>query len=257
MNLVATSNWHQRWLKTLERIRCVLTQDELDDFMDRLVKPERPTTLAFVNAHAMNCVAANEDFGSALWRADIVVRDGSGMSILLRALARPPGFNLNGTDLIPRIIARHAGQGIALFGTVSPWLDEAAAQVRSTLAPASWVTTLDGFQPSDDYLEWARRHKPALIVLGMGMPKQEKVAAQLRDGLDYPCLIVCGGAIIDFMGGRVPRAPLWIRDLGIEWAFRLCQEPRRLFERYVLGNPVFLMRSMRFRRWSGKWNSST
>jgi hypothetical protein len=64
----------------------------------------------------------------------------------------------------------------------------------------------------------------------------------------YPCLIVCGGAIIDFMGGKTARAPQWMRKTGIEWVFRLLLEPRRLFQRYVVGNPVFLARAFAMAR---------
>jgi exopolysaccharide biosynthesis WecB/TagA/CpsF family protein len=76
------------------------------------------------------------------------------------------------------------------------------------------------------------------------MPKQEQVAAQLRKQLSNGCLIVCGGAIIDFLGGKVTRAPLWVRNWGIEWMYRLAVEPKRLFKRYVIGNPKFLVRSL-------------
>jgi exopolysaccharide biosynthesis WecB/TagA/CpsF family protein len=69
----------------------------------------------------------------------------------------------------------------------------------------------------------------------------------LRAQLDYPCLIVCGGAIIDFLGGKIARAPVWMRRLGLEWVYRLVQEPGRLFRRYVLGNPLFLARALRLR----------
>ena len=96
------------------------------------------------------------------------------------------------------------------------------------------------------YVELAQVYQPALIVLGMGMPRQEEVAAALRSTLNYPCLIVCGGAIIDFWAGKTPRAPLWVRRVGMEWGFRLVMEPRRLFQRYVIGNPLFLIRALRF-----------
>jgi exopolysaccharide biosynthesis WecB/TagA/CpsF family protein len=82
----------------------------------------------------------------------------------------------------------------------------------------------------------------------MGMPRQEEVAILLRSALNFPCLIVCGGAIIDFMGGKTSRAPLWVRQARMEWAYRLALEPRRLFQRYVVGNPVFLARALTMAR---------
>jgi hypothetical protein len=59
---------------------------------------------------------------------------------------------------------------------------------------------------------------------------------------------VCGGAIIDFMGGKTSRAPVWMRKTGLEWVYRLMIEPRRLFHRYVVGNPVFLARAISLAR---------
>lgn len=255
MSLAAKSNWCFRWMKTLDHIQCFQSEEELDQFIGRLGAPHRPETLAFVNAHAMNCVAAMESFGSTLWNSNIVVRDGSGMSILLQALERAPGLNLNGTDLIPRIISRYDGRPIALLGTREPYLSKAAEKLHESLAPSSPTQLLDGFQPNEHYLDFARLYRPALIVLGMGMPKQEQVAVMLRDQLDFPCLIVCGGAIIDFLGGRVSRAPLWIRKLGLEWVYRLLLEPKRLFERYVVGNPLFLVRSAFFKWGRDKWSA--
>ena len=76
---------------------------------------------------------------------------------------------------------------------------------------------MNGFQDDYAYLDAAMKHPAPLIILAMGMPKQERVAALLASQLDYPCLIVCGGAILDFMGGKVTRAPvLFRRALGEE-----------------------------------------
>jgi N-acetylglucosaminyldiphosphoundecaprenol N-acetyl-beta-D-mannosaminyltransferase len=190
-------------------------------------------------------MAVSLPFFQAMQSADRVLRDGSGMATLFKLLRMEPGLNLNGTDLIPRLIRAFDGRSIALFGTREPWLEAAWQRVRQDLAPHSTVIRANGFLDAQAYAALAVEHKPALIVLGMGMPRQEEVAAGLRAVLDYPCLIVCGGAIIDFLGGKTPRAPLWIRRVGMEWAFRLALEPRRLFQRYVIGNPLFLSRALR------------
>lgn len=164
------------------------------------------------------------------------------MNILFKMLGMNPGLNLNGTDLIPRIINYYAGQDAALLGTRSPYLENAAAAIqRQGVSPA---LVLDGFQNDYAYLTAAQKHPSALIILAMGMPKQERVAALLAENLDYPCLIICGGAILDFIGGKVRRAPLIFRRFGMEWLYRLMQEPRRLFQRYMVGNFVFICRSL-------------
>jgi exopolysaccharide biosynthesis WecB/TagA/CpsF family protein len=238
--------WPHRWRQLVQRIERVPTEAATEDMLLRLSQPQRPTMLGFVNAHAMNSVAGAADFYEALVSADTLLRDGSGMATLFSLLGMPPGCNLNGTDFIPRLITQFNGRSMALLGTREPSLSRAASAVAQ-LAPASQLTLAHGFLPADDYVCLMQAQPCALIVLGMGMPRQELVARSLRAQLDYPCLIVCGGAIIDFLGGKTARAPVWMRRLGLEWVYRLVQEPGRLFRRYVLGNPLFLARALRLR----------
>jgi len=207
-------------------------------------KDGKPARLAFVNAHALNLCSSNPGFLHHLLESDYILRDGSGMKILFKMLGINPGLNLNGTDLIPEILHHYAGCNSLLFGTKEPYLGRAANIIRNKgVTP---VCTLDGFQEDELYLRAAQRHPAQLIILGMGMPKQERVASLLARNLDYPCLIICGGAILDFISGKVSRAPAIFRRFGMEWLYRLAHEPRRLFRRYIIGNFVFLLRGIGF-----------
>lgn len=237
--------WRQRWLQLVDKIERVQTVADEQDLLVRLTCPDRPFVLAFANAHAMNGLAESTPFFDALRSADMVLRDGSGMEILFKLLKMPPGINLNGTDLIPKLLRKFNGRRIALFGTRDPYLQKGLQAVVLDFAPQSEYVSAHGYLDVAAYIALASKHQPALIVLGMGMPRQEEVAAALRTVLILPCLIICGGAIIDFLGGKIPRAPLWMRQVGLEWIFRLVLEPRRLFHRYVVGNPLFLMRALR------------
>lgn len=239
------ADWRHRWsclVRKIERVQTVAQEREL---MARLAEPDRPFVLAFANAHAMNSLAHSEPFFDALHSADMVLRDGSGMATLFKLLRLQPGLNLNGTDLIPQLVRQFDGRCIAFFGTQEPYLQRAVQAGERELAPRSHFVSAHGFHDTGVYADLALQHQPALIVLGMGMPRQEEVAAALRSSMTCPCLIVCGGAIIDFLGGKTPRAPLWLRQRGLEWLFRLVMEPRRLFQRYVIGNPLFLSRALR------------
>lgn len=238
-------DWPTRWQTLVCAALRIHGPRGEQQMLDWLASPVRPRVLAFINAHAMNAAARDDAFFQALCKADVVLRDGIGMAVLMTLLNQRPGLNLNGTDLIPRILRRYAGAPIALFGTQSPWLDQAARTIACELAPGSPCVTAHGFLPAQEYLQMAQSHEAALIVLGMGMPRQEEVALVLRAGMSRPCLIVCGGAILDFLGGRAVRAPRVLRRMGLEWCWRLALEPRRLFRRYVLGNPLFLARSLR------------
>ncbi len=246
------TGWQRRWRTILGRLRRVHDTAGLQALLKELTLPPdgpgRARVLAFVNAHALNLAARQPRFARHLADADLLLRDGSGLALLLRWMSLAPGRNLNGTDFIPRLLQACDGQPLAVIGTRSPYLERGAAVIREQLMPHSRLLAADGYQPTQAYLAMLRSHRPQLVLLAMGMPRQEQVASELRAALDFPCLIVCGGAIVDFLGGKTPRAPRWLRVLGLEWLWRLGQEPRRLFTRYVIGNPVFLWRALRLSR---------
>jgi N-acetylglucosaminyldiphosphoundecaprenol N-acetyl-beta-D-mannosaminyltransferase len=240
---MTADRWQQRWRLMAEKIQLVETLAEEQKLLQRIGAPTQAIVVAFANAHAMNTVARSPSFFHALRSADWVLRDGSGMRALFKLLGRNPGLNLNGTDLIPKIVRQFNGRRIVFFGTKEPYLQQGVVAAHQ-FAPLSHFVSAHGFLELDAYLSLAIAQKPALIVLGMGMPKQEMIADALRSKLGFPCTIVCGGAIIDFLAGRTARAPMWMRRAGIEWAYRLANEPKRLFHRYVIGNPVFLLRAL-------------
>lgn len=243
---VEARGWQGQWEQLVRQLVRIHTPRGEQQLLATLAQPAKPTVLAFVNAHAMNSAATSREFFESVRAADVVLRDGIGMAILLKLMNLAPGCNLNGTDLIPKILRAYAGRRIALFGTQDPWLSAAGAKIGDTLAPGSQLIGEHGFHDTATYVRLAGEWRPDLIVLGMGMPRQEEVARELRATVDHPCLIVCGGAIIDFIGGKTSRAPRWMRATGLEWAFRLALEPKRLFRRYVIGNPVFLARALAF-----------
>lgn len=237
---MGTQNWRHHWQGIIRQLRVVSDCADEQRLIDTLSKPKATTVLGFVNTHALNLAAGSSDYYNALAAADVLLRDGSGMTILLRRLGLAPGLNMNGTDFIPKLLAAYNGRRVAFWGTEEPFLAN-ALQRSEALFGVDVVSAQHGFSEVEAYLTLAKQLQPELIVLGMGMPKQEVVAARLADS-GMPCLIVCGGAILDFLGGKVTRAPQWLRRLGCEWIYRLLNEPKRLFRRYVVGNFVFLLR---------------
>jgi len=203
--------------------------------------PDRPLVLSFLNAHAVNLALADPGFHRALMESDLLIRDGIGLKLGMRLLRHRAGVNCNGTDLIPRLLEQLPGRRVNLCGTSLAVAGRAAAALRQRGITVGAV--LDGFQPPETYVDLVRSRPGEVFLLGMGMPRQELLACRIRRSLGRtPVLIINGGAILDFLGGRFPRAPLPLRRLGLEWAFRLAMEPRRLWRRYLLGNAVFLGR---------------
>jgi exopolysaccharide biosynthesis WecB/TagA/CpsF family protein len=240
------SIWQGHWKTIVDKLQVVENAEDEQRLLAHLSTPGAQRVLGFVNAHAMNLVTHDSAYHQALASADVLLRDGSGMAILLRRLGLAPGLNMNGTDFIPKLLAAFKGRRVAFWGTEAPFLDNAARSSEARFG-VQVMSVHHGFDEVDTYLALAHRQRPELIVLGMGMPKQEAVAARLAQS-GVPCVVVCGGAILDFLGNKVTRAPGWMRRLGCEWLFRLVREPRRLFSRYVLGNPLFLWRTLSYAR---------
>ncbi len=246
------TGWIDRWRNVLCKLTPVADAAERSQLLARMLASDGKTkVLAFVNAHAMNMAAEQPSFCSDLLNADFLFRDGSGMRMLMTACGQMPGLNMNGTDFIPVLLSACQGKKVALWGTQLPYLDAAHRSLESQ-AGVRCVSVLNGFLPTEAYCDALKTAQPDVVILGMGMPKQEKVAVALAGQGAGSCLVVCGGAILDFLGGKVERAPRLFRRLGLEWLYRLALEPRRLFKRYVVGNPMFLCRTALFRSRLGR-----
>jgi exopolysaccharide biosynthesis WecB/TagA/CpsF family protein len=231
------------WL--FERLIIVNGADGRRNLIDALESPETPIIVGFVNAHAFNLTWTDAAVRLAFSSCEIILRDGVGIKMFLRLYGISGGENMNGTDFIPQLLQAFKSKKIVLFGTRLTNLASAANEMRSQGFNIQY--TLDGFHPVDHYITTALALKADIILLGMGMPRQEMIADRLREALSHGCLIINGGGSIDFMSKHVPRSPRLMRTLGLEWLFRLVLEPRRLFNRYVLGNPLFIVRAIRAR----------
>lgn len=231
--------------RLIDHLTLVQSEAEEEAVLAALLRFERTQTLSFLNQNALNLARENAAFHDDLTRADWLLRDGVGIEVALRVFGHDPGRNANGTDIIPRLLARAGSRRIALLGTREPWLTAAADAVEA-LGPEV-VEVCDGFRSETEYSEMVARTDPDIVLLGMGMPRQEHVARQLALSAGRPRLFINGGAVLDFLGGRFARAPLWLRSARLEWAFRLAQEPRRLTGRYVNGGGRFALTVARLR----------
>lgn len=230
-------------VKLVEQVTLVSDESDVDALLQKIVSSQRTKVVSFVNANALNLCYQHEDFLDSLLQSDYLLRDGKGMEMLYKSIGKDPGLNLNGTDLIPRFLPLLEGKRVALLGTTETFLDNAARRLAEQGVDV--VLKVDGFRDTENYLPLVEASRPDFIIMGMGMPKQERVSVFLKRHLTKPCVIVNGGAILDFWGGKVRRAPPWFREHGLEWLFRLMMEPRRLFRRYVIGNVLFMWRARR------------
>lgn len=234
------------WQRILDHLVICTDGEAKNRLLQRLIGRQGSCVLSFVNAHAANLAWRDVTFGNSIISSDVVVRDGIGMRLLLALLGREPGGDLNGTDLIPELLDRLPRDScLAVYGTQQPYLSAGISRLYSMGFES--VHAEEGFHEVAYYVERFAEVQPEVIILAMGMPKQESVALSLKQAAEernWATLIINGGAIIDFMAYRFPRAPLWMQRLGMEWIYRLIQEPKRLWRRYVVGNVIFVFRAL-------------
>lgn len=230
--------------------------------LERLQAEERPALVAYANAHALNIASTDPAFHAILNDADLVLNDGSGLALAARLQRQRFPENLNGSDLNPRILelASERGWGVYLLGAGPGVAEEASRKLGERIPGLRVVGTRDGYfdaVESESVAAEIRQAQADVLMVAMGNPLQEKWLSE-HLGATGAALGVGVGAFFDFAAARVPRAPAWMNRAGVEWLYRLYQEPRRMWRRYVVGNPLFVLRVLNdiwsTRRGSGQSN---
>jgi N-acetylglucosaminyldiphosphoundecaprenol N-acetyl-beta-D-mannosaminyltransferase len=204
--------------------------------------------VSYVNAHVLNQSQSDPDLRKALQGSDLVYCDGYGVRLAARLIGLTVPYRMTGADWIWGVAAlcQESGRSLYLLGSDPGSASEAADSLRR------WYPRLDvrgthhgyfglGSPHSDRVLEHIAEHRPDILLVGMGTPAQELWVEANCDRIEAS-VVWTVGALFDYVSGRVPRAPHWISDNGFEWIFRLAMEPRRMWRRYLLGNPAFLYR---------------
>jgi N-acetylglucosaminyldiphosphoundecaprenol N-acetyl-beta-D-mannosaminyltransferase len=192
---------------------------------------------------------SDDRFRQAYQEATLCVVDGTPLLWASHLLGAPLPERVSGSDLVLPLLERADREGWRVyFLGGGPGVGHRAAQKAVERFPRLAIAGVDAphidmaAPPAsrNDVLERVRDARPDLVFVGLGAPKQELWIAEARPKLAGPVLIGVG-ASIDFLAGTVRRAPAWMSSAGLEWLFRLAQEPRRLWKRYLLRDPQFLV----------------
>jgi N-acetylglucosaminyldiphosphoundecaprenol N-acetyl-beta-D-mannosaminyltransferase len=221
-----------------------------EDAAARIVEWAREGRSASVCAASVNNVMGAYDhrgFQLVMRRADLVTPDGMPLVWALHLFGVRTASRVAGPDLMPRVLRLAAASGIPVgfFGGTS----EALTDLRSwaeTMFPGLIVS----FAYDPPFRAWSEQEEERvlrevaesgtrILFVGLGCPKQEIWMDRVRGRV--PAVMVGVGAAFDFLSGRKRRAPVFLQRLGLEWLFRLASEPRRLWRRYVLKNPRFVV----------------
>jgi exopolysaccharide biosynthesis WecB/TagA/CpsF family protein len=211
-----------------------------------MLEDERAHQVVLANAHALNLACERPAYRRILAGASLVLRDGVGVELAALLHGHRLVHNFVGTDFIPDLLGALADvtPRVFLYGAASGVAAEAARVLERRHPAIRVVGTAAGYGDEAEVLARVRDAAPNVVLVALGNPRQEQWIAAHLDELP-PGVAIGVGALFDYLAGRVPRAPRWVLALRGEWLFRLAVEPRRLWRRYVVGNPKFLWRVVR------------
>lgn len=225
---------------------------EAIDWMVMRVKRRQKARVAFVNPDCLNIAYRHAAYKKSLMEADQVLPDGIGIHLGCRILGVSLNENVNGTDLFPRLCERAVKENMSLFLLgAKPGVAQAAAEAMQKRYPGLRIAgTRDGYFDQTEtagVINAINKSGAEFLLVAMGAPRQDLWLEEHGRQLN-PAIRMGVGGLFDFYSGRIPRAPLWMREIGLEWVYRLLQEPGRMWRRYVIGNPLFLFRVWRQKR---------
>ena len=208
-------------------------------------QPQRQShTVITVNVAILMMMRDDPQLARAVERADLVVADGKPLVWTSRWLGAPLPDKVSGVDLMVRLLEEGKTRGLRVFllGTTQERLDALQAVILRQYPGVVIAGARNGYFKMADYPEVTRQIRDSradLLLVGMPAPFKEIWCEEHREALATPAILGVGGAF-DVIGGFVPRAPVVLQEAGMEWAWRLAMEPKKLWKRYLVTNSRFL-----------------
>ena len=236
-------------VELLNRRITLMTARAIMDAISAACVESKKLIIASYNIHSFNLSMQLPWFYDFQQSADITRCDGVGILKALRFMGidLPLQYRVSGTKFIPMLLEYGNQEGFSFFflGSTEEYLEEAISRVKQKY-PRLSVQGHHGYfdkknlKQNQAIVDRINQFKPNILLVGMGMPTQERWIQKHHRELNVNVIMPCG-AVIDRLAGVVNDCPKWISDLGLEWLQRLLVEPKRLASRYLLGNPAFLL----------------
>lgn len=233
----------------LNREITCMTAESIIEAINKACYQDDRIVIANYNVHSFNLSMQLPWFYEFLQDAEIAHCDGSGIlkGLSYMGLNLPIQYRVSYTSLMPKLLKSCQEKGLSVFllGSKDEYLQTALDNLKQQY-PRIKVDGYHGyFDREDSYqnqvvIDKINQKKPNILLVGMGMPIQEDWVRKHRHQLDVN-VFMTGGAVIDRLAGIVADCPEWIANAGLEWLYRLCQEPKRLASRYLFGNLAFLL----------------
>jgi N-acetylglucosaminyldiphosphoundecaprenol N-acetyl-beta-D-mannosaminyltransferase len=222
-----------------------------DEALDRIATWARNRESRYVcacNVHSVVTASLDATFRDAVNRSDMATPDGMPVAWALRRLGFPRQVRINGPDLMWRLLdcAVSTNRSVFFYGNSPETLRQLEMRIRAEFPRVQIAGMLSPpFRPlteaeDGEIVATINRSGAELVFVSLGCPKQELWMAEHRGRIQAVMLGV--GAAFDYHAGTLERAPLWMQHAGLEWAYRLAKEPRRLSRRYLTTNTIFAVR---------------
>lgn len=221
-----------------------VTMDEVVPMVDHAIAARRPFQIGVVNAAKVVNMQRDPRLRADVLASDIVLADGMSLVWASRLLGRPLPERVAGIDLMFRLLEQAAVKGHRVFclGATEDVLNRAIAEFRRRYPGLIIAGSQHGYFSSDIEREVAHAiaaSRADIVFIAMTSPRKEKFLARWSRSLNVPVWHGVGGSF-DVAAGHVRRAPILWQRLGLEWLYRVKQEPRRLWKRYLVTNTLFI-----------------
>ncbi len=228
----------------------IIPLPDLIKFVTSSIQSRKKNIISNINIHAANLAYSNENFRSFLNHSDIVFCDGYGIKLATQLIRDVSLFRYTPPDWFDQLAITCVNNGFSLFflGTQQKNIEKVADIFRKKYPGIKIVGTNHGFfdkshesLENKDVIEEINTNVPDILLVGFGMPLQEKWISENFSDLNVKVIFPVG-AYFDYASESIKRAPKWMTDHGLEWLGRLIIEPGRLWKRYLIGNPLFFWR---------------
>lgn len=233
-----------------------LTMDETLDAIDSLIKEDNCSYVVTPNVDHIVQLEKDEELKRVYENASLILTDGKPLIWISNWYKTPIKEKISGSDLFPRVceLAAKKGYTMYLLGAAEGVADKAAKNLMDKYKGLNIVGTYSppfGFEKDKVELKKIERQiqevHPDILIVGLGCPKQEKYMYHHCKELDVPISFGLG-ASIDFEVGNIKRAPRWMSEHGLEWLYRITQDPKRLAKRYLVDDMKIISIARKYRR---------
>lgn len=226
-----------------------VNKEEIIDVLIGFAAGDCIRTAFYLNAHCLNVAFKDAEYKRILQNANLVYAGGKGIVWASWFLGSPLTERVNILDFFDMLVIelKDKKTSIYLLGCEESIVQKAAENLRKK--GLNIIGAKNGFfeeTEERDIIHEINRLKPDILMVGMGVPRQEKWIDRHLNELDVNlCWGV--GAVFDWFSGYRKRAPKWMVNCGLEWLHRLYQQPKRLWKRYLVGNPIFIYRVLKYK----------